>query len=391
MKRLGAVLAWLFCVGLGARVSAAAYVPSDDGVVLESVGDQRSPEVRELAGLQAARAAAPSELAPALALARRALELGRRDGDARLIGRAEAALAPWLEGQEPAIDALILHATVQQNRHEFDAAERTLERVLARDPRNAQAWFTRAVIDGVRGDPHGSLASCARLLGRLDALWVSACASQARSRAGHARESYTALRSQLERSPAAPPAQRAWVELALGEIAVRLGDTASAETHLRRALALDPDDVGARADLADLWLDTGRATEVRDRLAGEVRADTLILRLTLAEHALGDPAFETHARLLEARAEEARLRGASVHAREEARLALEVRGDAARALELARANFAVQREPADARLLLEAARAVGDPEAAQPVLAWLQATGLEDARLTALLPGKRTP
>ena len=48
----------------------------------------------------------------------------------------------------------------------------------------------------------------------------------------------------------------------------------------------------------------------------------------------------------------------------------------ARALQLARENWATQREPADARILLEAALAAGDPAAARPVLDWLERTGL---------------
>jgi tetratricopeptide (TPR) repeat protein len=391
VNRLGAALASLFCVGLGARPAAAApWIPDDDRVVLERIADPRSADARELANLQAARAAAPDELRPALALARRALELGRRDGDARLIGRAEAALTPWLQATEPPLEALVLHATVQQNRHEFASAEKTLAQILGRDPRNAQAWFTRAVVDLVQGDPQRSLDSCARLFGRVDSLWVSACASQASSRAGRLRESYETLGGQLASARDTPPAQRAWIELALGEMAARAGDSVAAETHIRSALAAGPNDAVARADLADLLLDLGRPAEVRALLGGETRSDILILRLALAEHALGDPQFETHARLLEARADEARLRGGNaVHAREEARLALEVRGDTARALELARANFAQQREPADARLLLEAARAANDPAAAEPALAWLTATGLEDARLAPLLVARR--
>jgi Tfp pilus assembly protein PilF len=344
--------------------------------------------MRELAGLSAARARAPGELEPALALARRALELGRRGGDPRLVGRAEAALLPWLRAPEPPLSVLVLHATVQQNRHQFAAAQATLREVLARDPRNAQAWFTRAVLELVQGDPQASLASCAHLFGRVDPLWGRACASQASSHAGHARAAYDSLGEQLAQARSAPPEQRAWIELVLGEIAARLGDPRAAEAHVRAALALDSEDAGARADLADLLLDAGRPAEVRDLLAGETRADILILRLTLAEHALGDPAFEAHARLLEARGDEARLRGETVHAREEARLALEVRGDAARALELAKTSFAQQREPADARMLLEAARAADDPAAAAPVREWLAATHLEDTRLTPLLAGR---
>jgi tetratricopeptide (TPR) repeat protein len=384
VNQLGAVLACALLLACS-ESSAAPWVPEDDAVVLETLPDPRSPGMHELAALQAARARAPGELEPALALARRALELGRRGGDPRLVGRAEAALLPWLRAPEPPLSVLVLHATVQQNRHQFAAAQATLRDVLARDPRNAQAWFTRAVLELVQGDPKASLASCSHLFGRIDPLWVSACASQASSRAGHARAAYESLGGQLAQARNTPPGQRAWIELVLGEIAARLGDEPAAEAHVRAALALDPEDAGARADLADLLLDASRPAEVRDLLAGETRADILILRLTLAEHALGDPAFEAHARLLEARAEEARLRGETVHAREEARLALSVRGDAARALELARTSFAQQREPADARILLEAARAARDPAAAAPVREWLARTGLEDARLAPLL------
>jgi hypothetical protein len=55
------------------------------------------------------------------------------------------------------------------------------------------------------------------------------------------------------------------------------------------------------------------------------------------------------------------------------------------ALELARRNWATQREPADARILLEAALAANDPAAAQPVLDWLGRTGLEHVGLQALV------
>jgi predicted Zn-dependent protease len=383
--RLAAGLAALL-LGGASRAAAEPFVPTSDSQVLERLADPRSPELRELAELQAEHAAAPDSPGPALALARRALALGQRDADPRLVGRAEAVLAPLLRDAEPPVEALVLHATVQQNRHAFEPALETLARVLERDPRNAQAWLTRATIQLVRGDPAASLRSCSHLFGPgTAAVWASVCADQARSRMGELRASYASLTAVVASGSQAPPALRAWLELTLGEMAVRLGDAPAAEDHLQHALAAQPGDVVTRAELADLWLDAGRPEQVRDLLRNETRADILILRLAIAEHALSDPAAEGHARLLEARAEEARLRGDTVHAREEGRLALEVRGDAARALELARVSFAAQREPADARLLLEAARAARDPNAAAPVRAWLASTKLEDARLTPLL------
>lgn len=57
--------------------------------------------------------------------------------------------------------------------------------------------------------------------------------------------------------------------------------------------------------------------------------------------------------------------------------------DPARALSLAQTNWQIQREPIDARLLLAAAAAARQPEAARPVLDWMNRTGIEDVRLEA--------
>ena len=50
----------------------------------------------------------------------------------------------------------------------------------------------------------------------------------------------------------------------------------------------------------------------------------------------------------------------------------------AHAVKLAAEDWMVQREPRDARFLMEAALAAGDVAAAQPALAWMDKTGYED-------------
>ena len=80
----------------------------------------------------------------------------------------------------------------------------------------------------------------------------------------------------------------------------------------------------------------------------------------------------------------ARMRGDTTHRAEEARYELQLAGNAAAALAVAAANYRVQREPRDARALLEAAIAAGDAGAAQPVRDWLQSSGFEDAYLRQL-------
>ena len=69
--------------------------------------------------------------------------------------------------------------------------------------------------------------------------------------------------------------------------------------------------------------------------------------------------------------------------REEARFELEIQGNTSKALALARDNWKVQREPADLRILAEAARAADDAPALALVDGWVAATRLQDATLVA--------
>jgi len=91
----------------------------------------------------------------------------------------------------------------------------------------------------------------------------------------------------------------------------------------------------------------------------------MVLRLVLAAKAMRHPSFTAWRDDLAARFDDARRRADATHEKEESRFVLGVQGDAARALELAGRNYAVQREPADARALLEAALAARQPAAAE--------------------------
>jgi len=92
---------------------------------------------------------------------------------------------------------------------------------------------------------------------------------------------------------------------------------------------------------------------------------------------------------LRARFDASRARGDTVHRREEARFQLQLNGDPKVALRLAQENWKVQREPADLRILAEAAHATGDTLARETVHQWLAATGLEYPAVAALVkPGE---
>jgi tetratricopeptide (TPR) repeat protein len=364
--------------------NAGPFLPQSDSEVLERLPTANSAADRELRQLQTRLASNPSDMALATLVARRLLDLGRGTGDPRYYGYAQAALRPWWDEPQPSPAVLVLRATVLQHRHDFAGALHDLAQVLAQEPYNAQAWLSRAVILGVRGDYAEAQQSCLPLSRLLSSLLVSTCISNATVLSGQAERSYRLLAESLARSPTADVQERLWALTVLAETAARLGRSQAAEQHFQQALALGQRDIYLLSAYADFLLDQGRPEVVVTLLADDIRPDGLLLRLTLAERALGLGSLAQHVAELQARIAANRQRGDSVHQREEARVYLHLLDQPTEALRLAQANWAVQREPWDARLLLEAALATGKRAAAQPVLDWLASTGLEDRQLQRL-------
>jgi hypothetical protein len=201
---------------------------------------------------------------------------------------------------------------------------------------------------------------------------------------GQARAAYGRLSAVLGRDPPSDPDRNQWMLTRLAEMALRVGDGRLAQRHFREAMAASGPDGFVLAAYADYLLDEQRPAEVVALLKDWVRSDVLLLRLTLAETAIGAPAAAEHAKAMADRFADATLRGDRLHLQEEARFELRLRNNAARAVELALENWRVQREPRDARILMEAAIAAGRPGAAQPALDWLRATGYEDPRYRSL-------
>jgi tetratricopeptide (TPR) repeat protein len=372
-------------IGAAAALAPAqrdAARPHDPAAVLAQVPARRTEQARQIAALEQQAQAAPHDLSAALALARAQIDISRTDGDPRPLGYAEAALAPFRAQAEPPAAVLVLLATIHQSRHQFELALSELDHALQQAPDDAQAWLTRASILGVRGRYTEAQQSCERLRETTTPLVSALCeagVAWVNGRAGWARASLAVAQDR-----ARTPSDRAWVLSLSCEVAYWMGDPQAADRACRAALAFDPGDRYTRALLADVLLELGRAQEAYALCQGRHADDALLLRASLAALTLRRADAEALASEARARFALNRLRGDVVHQREEARLSLATPAGAERALALARENFETQREPWDARLLLEAALAARVPQAAQPALAWLHETGFEAPALHAL-------
>lgn len=364
---------------------AAPFVPSTDQQVVERLPTKANDAAaREINALRVASRREPGNVMLAVDLARRWFEQAGVDGDPRYVGYAQAALQPWWTLSDPPVAARVMRAVILQYGHRFDEAVADLDAATRAEPDHAEAWAWLAAIHMVRADYVRGRSACEQLEPLVEDVVGTACLAYVDSLTGRASAAAQALRGALRDAPEAEPAQRLWALTRLAEIEERRGAVAQAEAAYREAVGLGRRDVYLLAAYADFLLDQDRPQEVLGLLKDSDRADVLLLRLAIAAKATGDARRDGWARELQARFDATTARGDTTHRKEEARFALEVLGRPERALALARDNYAVQREVADARVLLEAAWAAKQRDAAEPALQWLRSTGIESPRLQAL-------
>lgn len=379
---------WLAAILVAHALGAGAepFVPTNDQQVLERVRVVAlDPAARELRSLRTALAADPCDPERAAAFVRCCLERSRADGDPRHLGHAQAALSPWWNKAKPPVDVLVLRATLKQSQHDFTNALADLDLALQLAPGNTQAWLTRATILTVLGRYDEARQACVPLARLAPGLISVTPAATISGLTGQAERSCELLRAMVDATPSAGAAEKLWALTVLGETYARLGRTVDAEKHFRRAIHLGQRDVYLLGAFADFLLDQHREREVVDLLKDEIRADSLLLRFCLAERGINAALLSPHVDTLRARFEASRVRGDNVHRREESRFTLGILRQSDEALRLAQANWEVQREPADARILIEAALAAKQPAAAAPALDLIQQNRLEDVQLSELI------
>ena len=359
-------------------------VPQDAGEVLEQVPPRSDPQAQAVRALEARLRAAPNDANVAAMAARKFLALGIREGDPRWTGRAQSALAPWWEAGAPPEEIRVLRAAVRQHNHDFPAALKDLDQAIKDAPQDPQAWLTRASVLQVRGEFPAARISCGPLVKLARPLVSAACLASVASLSGGQRQGEALLRHILAEDDGREPETKVWALTLLGEMSARRGDAKSADESFKSALAVGPPDAYLLASYSDFLLDEGRAAEVVTLLREKTQADALLLRLALAEKATVGPDLAAHVETLRQRFEDSKARGDTVHRREEAMFRLHLMGDAATALQLARANWEVQREPLDARILLEAAAVAKSPGEAKPALDFLAVNHFEDAQMAKL-------
>lgn len=372
-----------FCAALPLWAAAEAVRPTDDSVLLAEAAPGVARDALSVS--RAALAADPQNVELAVSFAKAAIEQGRANADPRSYGQAQAALQPWWSDKAPPNDIRVLRAVIFQAFHDFRGASTELDAIIEAAPRNAQARLSRAMVRMVTGDPAGAAKDCTALPLPVNMLVSQVCRARIEALTGSSDKGLDRLKRALGRENGEATPMKNFAVAVAADIAAGLALNTEAEALFGAAINAGAGEASLLAAYADLLLDMGKPDRALALLDGKGEADILILRRAIAAKQIGDPRLQSWVAILNERFAASAAGGVRVHLREEARFRLEVEGDPAAALPLATQNWAVQKEPADARLLLQCALAAKSKSAADDVFSFLKRTGLSDKRIDPLI------
>ena len=381
-----ALLALTGLAGLtGVVAHAAPYTPENDNVVVERLpGRASDPATRRVESLRKQLAARPDDAQLRIEIARRYFDMAMAQGDPRYVGYASAALAPLAKTAAAPANYDMALGLIQQFSHQFEPALASLSKAAALDPTSPEPLLWRTAVFMVQARYPEAAAECARVVPLAEPLLGTGCSAYVEATTGQLQPAFEKLAAAVKASPQASAELLLWQNTRLAEMAWRLQRFDVAENYFKNALKQGVTDQFLLGAYADFLLARQRPAEVLSLLADWERSDILLLRLALAGKELGDKRGADWAAQLRDRFKAAARRGDRLHEQEAARFELDIEGNAAKATLLASQNYAVQKEPRDADILMRAALAANQAKSAQPALDWLRASRYEDPVMSQL-------
>jgi len=366
---------------------AKPFIPEQDNQIIERLPERlfQSKTSQKIKVLRAQLKNHPNDWSAASQLAQYYIELSQTQADPRYMGYAQSVLNPWWQTSLPPLTALLMRAIIRQNAHDFTGANTDLERILKVQPGHIQANLIKATIATVQGNYRTAIQHCRQLMRRSSMILALVCQSTPASLSGEAESSYRILHRVLSTHVPMLKKDKAWAWTALAEIAWRLGYFRAADQHFQTALQSGIKDFYLYRVYADYLLQQRRPFDVIELLTSETQNDSLLLRLALANQMIHSEQLTEQIALLNERYDANRKRGSTLHKGDEARFMLRLQGQPQAALQLAKQNWQVQREPADTYILLQSAIAANDNEIVQKTAHWLNQQGSSDVLVRQLL------
>jgi tetratricopeptide (TPR) repeat protein len=389
--RQGALAASMVMAGTSAGAQER-FLPAASDVVLASSVHASGERAGELRALEQAWRAQTQDLPAALAYARAVFTLGFNEGDLRWFGSAKAAMMPWWQTSEMIADGFFMRGLVKQGFHDFDGGLQDIQKAIALNPQRAEFWSWRFALHLLLADMRAAeqvVNEMARLFGPQEAqiyraVWLY--------RTGQATDAVRLLRESIRSVDHQDASSQVWIGFHLGEAHRVAGQPDQAIKVWQQILQAQPRSHLLRLSLAELLNQQGRFAEAKAvathkktsssaSQSSSSLTDALLVQALLASRGLGSSDEAALAGQMQARLQAQALRQESLIERPKLIYQITYGQDLAAGLALSIENWQLQKEPPDALLFVQAALAMNQARAAEPVVNWAQTTSYTEPLL----------
>jgi tetratricopeptide (TPR) repeat protein len=366
-------------------VQAHGFSSAHDKTAATNPGKVMLPELKRL---HATHKNNPENIGIVDELVSAYIKQGRSEGYAHYFISAEKILKPYIRKND-VDERLLLHwADLLQHRHDFDQANMILAKLLKINPGNVRARLMRAVILESSGQYGEAIKDCHAIIGRTGLLIVTTCIARIKSLNGELESSHELLQNTLSQYVANSHQNEdddiVWAKTSLAEMMLRSGKWVEAKKYFDEVLQSHPRDYYLLSVYADALIDRGHHHEVVHLLQRYKHLDKLLLRQVIAEKQINrvnaDNSHSLNVQIKQAL--HMKTRGST---RMLARYYLDISNEPERALEWAKKNWKIQREPDDALLLARSLQLKPEQKTFMELQEWLSTTGLQDIRVQYVL------
>jgi tetratricopeptide (TPR) repeat protein len=361
------------------------FKPQDQQVVLAASVHAQGGRNGQLRALDQAWRAQPTNLDASLAYARAVFTLGLTEGDLRWFGSAKAALTPWWQSADLPADGFFLRGLVKQGFHEFDAGLADINQAIAKDAQRAEFWSWRFALHLLLADMAAAqqdILEISRLFGPEEGNVYRGILLY---RTGKPQPATELLSAALKAKTFQDTSSQDWIGFHLGEALRVSGQPAQALAIWQKQLKANPQSHLLRLSLAEMLNSQGNYRLAKQIATTESASDALLMQALLASRGLNEPDEKRLASLIDARLKSQEMRQESLIERPKLFYLIAYGKDPVAGLALSIQNWQLQKEPPDALLFIQAALAVNQPRAAEPVLIWAEKTGYTDPELAPLI------
>jgi tetratricopeptide (TPR) repeat protein len=373
-------------------VAQERFKPADSDVVAASSVHGQTGRNGSLRALDQAWRAQPKDLDASLAYARAVFTLGLTEGDLRWFGSAKAALTPWWQATDLPAEGYFLRGLVKQGFHEFDAGLQDIQQAIAKEPRRAEFWSWRFALHLLLADMTAARQDTEEIARLFDPQEAHVYLAVLLYRTGQAQPALSVLNTAIRAAYFKDPSSQDWLGFHLGEAHRVAGQNDQAIAVWDKQLKANPTSHLLRLSLAELLNQQGKYRQAKSialgnagKLGTSTITDALLMQALLASRGLKDPDEPQLAKQMADRLQSQALRKESLIERPKLIYLIGYGQDPAAGLALSIDNWQLQKEPPDAVLFIQAALAVNQPRAAEPVVKWAEQTGYRDPLLTRLV------